>query len=153
MSSFSIRQVNEHERDAWEKLWLDYIEFYRAQMPPQNTDSLWQRILDPEHAIHCRVAVDNSDARLIGLVHFFAHVSTWSINPVCYLNDLFVLPGIRGGGAGQALIETVLAEARDKGWDEVYWLTQQENLVARGLYDKLCGSSAGFVNYVVDTRS
>ena len=151
MRSFSIRQVGEDERDAWEKLWLAYIEFYQSQMPPQNTDALWQRILDPAHSIQCRVAADNNDARLIGLVHYFPHVSTWSMNPVCYLNDLFVLPGIRGGGTGQALIETVLAEAREKGWDEVYWLTQQENRVARGLYDKLSGGSAGFVNYVIET--
>ncbi len=153
MSLITIRKVNADESDAWQKLWAGYIEFYESQMPAQNTAALWRRILDPEHSIQCRVAVENSSGKLIGLVHFFPHVSTWSINPVCYLNDLYVLPGTRGSGTGKALIEAVVSEARDQGWDEVYWLTQQHNAVARGLYDKLSGGSAGFVNYIIDTSN
>ena len=61
-----------------------------------------------------------------------------------------MLPKIRGAGLGQRLIEAVVDESRKQGWTEVYWLTQVENQVARGLYDKVTGGSDGFVNYVIE---
>lgn len=152
MSSINIRNLRRDERAAWEPLWDSYIEFYAATMSRANTDLLWQRIHDADHPIQCRVAEDKIRNRLVGLVHFFPHATTWNAHPVCYLNDLFVSAQMRGGGTGAALIGAVVEEARTQGWDEVYWLTQQHNKVARGLYDRLTGGSAGFVNYRIETR-
>ena len=153
MRSINIRRVTQQERAPWEQLWQGYIEFYEAVMTVEQTATLWQRIHDPRHEIQCRVAEDVESDELIGLVHFFPHASTWHLNPVCYLNDLFVSPAIRGGGAGEALIRVVVDEARQQGWEEVYWLTQAHNATARGLYDKLTGGSEGFVNYSIGTGS
>ncbi len=86
-------------------------------------------------------------------MHFFPHANTWQENRVCYLNDLFVSSEIRGGGIGEALIEAVVDEARAQNWAEVYWLTQEHNTVARGLYDKVTGGSDGFVTYLIDVAS
>lgn len=105
--------------------------------------------MDPAHQIQCRVAA-TGDGNLLGLVHFFPHAHTWYVNPVCYLNDLFVLPGIRGAGIGKLLIDAVVDEAKLQGWSEVYWHTQDHNSVARGLYDKITGGTDGFVNYSID---
>ena len=104
------------------------------------------------HEIQCRFAVDEAD-RPIGLVHFFPHAHTWYFERVCYLNDLFVRPEIRGGGIGAKLIDTVIDEARAQGWSEVYWLTQHHNQVARGLYDKITGGTDGFVTYTVPVKA
>jgi GNAT superfamily N-acetyltransferase len=146
---YQIRRVDKSERRQWDRLWQGYLEFYKSSLPDEVSDLLWQRILDPENEIQCRVAV-SATGELAGLVHFFPHAHTWYVNPVCYLNDLFVQPDIRGSGLGQRLIEAVLEEGRKQGWAEVYWLTQVENQVARGLYDKVTGGSDGFVNYVID---
>ncbi|MGD2173355.1 MAG: GNAT family N-acetyltransferase [Gammaproteobacteria bacterium] len=148
-NAFSIRAAVEDDRKQWETLWQGYLVFYESSLAAEVTDTLWRRILDPAQEIEGRVAMDeNGD--LVGLVHFFPHPHTWYIDPVCYLNDLFVNPEIRGGGIGRALIETVLDEAKRRGWAEVYWHTQHHNSVARGLYDKLTGGTDGFVNYCVD---
>ena len=148
-TKYSIRPPSDSDRAQWDPLWQGYLKFYQSQLADEITDLLWQRILDPAHEIQCRVAVaENGD--LIGLVHFFPHAHTWYQHPVCYLNDLFVTPEIRGGGIGEALIEGVVDEARQQGWAEVYWHTQQHNTVARGLYDKLTGGTDGFVNYTID---
>ena len=143
-----IRDVTAEDREQWHPLWQAYIEFYESSMPAETTEYLWQSFLDPERAIHCRVA--ELDSTLIGLVHFFPHPHTWYRSPVCYLNDLFVSPEVRGSGAGEALIEAVTREAKLRGWAEVYWHTQQGNQVARGLYDKITGGTDGFVNYTID---
>ncbi len=149
---FSIRPATNNDRDQWGGLWQGYLRFYRADLPEDHSNLLWRRILDPEDEIECRVACDG-EHRLLGLVHFFPHAHTWTRAPVCYLNDLFVEPDIRGGGIGAALIEAVVERARERGWNEVYWQTHQDNAVARGLYDKITGGTDGFVIYSIDVSA
>ena len=150
-SQYHIRNVSASDRELWEPLWQGYLQFYESSLADEVTDLLWQRMLDPAHEIQGRVA-ENNDAILVGLVHFFPHAHTWYASPVCYLNDLYVLPDIRGGGIGHKLIEAVVEEARQREWAEVYWHTQSHNTVARGLYDKITGSTDGFVNYTIDVK-
>ena len=146
--NYQIRRPIVSDREQWDALWQGYLTFYESSLEARVTDLLWQRIHDSKHEIQCRVAVA-SDKSLVGFVHFFPHAHSWFADPVCYLNDLFVLPQIRGGGIGAELIDVVVAEARQQGWAEVYWHTQQNNSVARGLYDKITGGTDGFINYTI----
>ncbi|MDH3630483.1 MAG: GNAT family N-acetyltransferase [Gammaproteobacteria bacterium] len=146
---YQVRPANESDRAQWNPLWQGYLEFYQSSLADEITDLLWQRIMDPAHEIQCRVAA-SSDGNLVGMVHFFPHAHTWHARPVCYLNDLYVVPGIRGGGIGKMLIDAVIDAARQQRWAEVYWHTQSHNSVARGLYDKITGGTDGFVNYTID---
>jgi GNAT superfamily N-acetyltransferase len=148
-AQYNIRSATASDRAQWDPLWQGYLAFYESVLAAEVTDLLWQRIMDPAHNIQCRVASTDDD-KLVGLVHFFEHAHTWYTNPVCYLNDLFVLPDIRGGGIGKLLIEAVVDEAKLQGWSEIYWHTQDHNSVARGLYDKITGGTDGFINYTID---
>ncbi len=151
-TQYIIRSASDKDRAQWKPLWQGYLEFYAASLADEVTDLLWQRIIDPAHEIQCRLAAAD-DGNLVGLVHFFPHAHTWYASPVCYLNDLFVLPGIRGGGIGKMLVDAVVDEARRQNWSEVYWHTQQHNSVARGLYDKITGGTDGFVNYTIEVAA
>ena len=146
--AYQIRAAQASDREQWDSLWQGYLSFYESSLSAEVTDLLWQRIHDPAHEIECRVAAAG-DGTLAGLVHFFPHAHSWYENPVCYLNDLFVRPEIRGGGIGEKLIAAVVDEARKQQWAEVYWHTQNFNRVARGLYDKITGGTDGFVNYTI----
>lgn len=152
VNAYHIRHAHESDREQWGQLWQGYLTFYQSSLAPEVTDLLWQRIHDPQHEIECRVAVAG-DGSLAGLVHFFPHANTWYGARSCYLNDLFVRPGIRGGGIGSLLIDAVVDEARRQGWAEVYWHTRNDNSVARGLYDKLTGGTDGFVKYNINVTS
>ena len=147
-NAFTIKPAGSGDRAQWEPLWQGYLEFYQSSLAPEVTELLWQRLLDPAEDIRGLVA--EADGGLVGLVHFFPHPHTWYADPVCYLNDLFVSPSLRGGGIGRALIAAVVEEARQHGWSEVYWHTQQDNAVARGLYDRITGGTDGFVNYTIN---
>jgi len=68
---------------------------------------------------------------------------------VCYLQDLFTSPDVRGRGVGRALIEGVYAQARDAGARRVYWQTQEDNAAARRLYDQVA-RHIGFIAYSHD---
>jgi GNAT superfamily N-acetyltransferase len=74
------------------------------------------------------------------------HRSTWAIDSLCYLEDLFVATAERRHGAGRQLLEAVYAHADALGCSGVYWLTQERNAAARGLYDQMARYE-GFIQY------
>jgi GNAT superfamily N-acetyltransferase len=53
---------------------------------------------------------------------------------------------VRAKGVGAALIEAVYAAAHAQGASKVYWMTQEFNYRARGLYDKM-GQKSHFIVY------
>jgi ribosomal protein S18 acetylase RimI-like enzyme len=64
------------------------------------------------------------------------HSGTWTTDPICYLEDLFVAPDQRGRGIGEALIRDLVTTAKSKGWSRLYWHTRSSNAAARSVYDR-----------------
>ena len=87
-----------------------------------------------------------STARIVGIVHYIFHRSTWTTSDYCYLQDLFTAEEARGHGVGRALIEAVYEKAKAAGASRVYWLTHETNTTAQILYDKVAARS-GFIQY------
>jgi GNAT superfamily N-acetyltransferase len=81
----------------------------------------------------------------VGIAHFLYHASTWA-ERICYLQDLFTEESVRGQGVARALIAAVAERARQAGAARYYWLTQENNEVARALYDKVARFN-GFIRY------
>lgn len=132
----TIRKLRESDRDQWASLWHDYLAFYEATVPNRIYDILFSRLLgDDPRDFNALVA--EADGRLVGLTHYLFHRHAWKEQEVCYLQDLFAAPDIRGSGVGRRLIEAVYAAADDAGAPTVYWLTQEFNHTARDLYDRV----------------
>ena len=111
-----------------------YAAFYKTSIPDGGFDRVWAWIFDPANDFWCDVAErDNRD--LIGFTHYQLMHRSLGGGMVCYLSDLYVDPGVRGSGAGRALIDHVLAFAKDRDLPSVRWLTQDVNYPARRLYD------------------
>lgn len=141
-----IRAALPADEKNWRALWADYCEFYGVALPDEVTDRTWIRILDPESAVMCIVA--EVEGQVYGFANCVVHEATWETQPLCYLEDLFVLPSARGRGIGTALIEWLRNAMRAEGWARLYWVTKQDNLAARRLYDRFAGAD-GFVRYVI----
>jgi GNAT superfamily N-acetyltransferase len=141
-----IRDPRPDDEANWRELWLGYTRFYQTDVPDAVTAATWGRVLDPKSAMFARVA--EKDAILVGFCICVLHDGTWSQEPVCYLEDLFVAPDARKAGVGRALIEDVLALGRKQNWARVYWHTQADNATARKLYDAFTPADA-FVRYRV----
>ena len=143
--SATIRRLEPADRDQWEPLWQAYLTFYEASVPDDVTSCTWDRLMrggeDP--AGFC--AVDGG-GRLVGIVHYHFHRSTWTVGDYCYLQDLYVASDARGGGVGAQLIEAVCQVAEQAGASQVYWLTQHFNETARRLYDHV-GELTPFIKY------
>jgi GNAT superfamily N-acetyltransferase len=131
--SLEIRAVRPADKEQWQVLWQAYLDFYRTELSPAQSEMTWSRIIDPEFNMNCAIATLNGD--VIGFVTYNLQNSTWSENGHCYLEDLFVAKSVRGQGAGRALIEYVKAFAVEKKCSRLYWNTDEDNATARKLYD------------------
>ena len=139
-----IRPLRVDERADWEPLWRGYLDFYKTTLPQQTYETTWARLHDPSEPMWLLGAY--VDGKLLGIVHYLYHRSCWSVGDYCYLQDLFVAADARGQGVGAALIKEVETIARVAGASRIYWLTKEDNVAARALYDKLADRS-GFIQY------
>lgn len=139
-----IRPLDAADHAAWLPLWQAYQRFYNTELPAATSAVTWQRFLDPAEPMHAAMAWRAGVA--VGLVHWIFHRSSWTPGDYCYLQDLYVAEGQRGGGIGRALIGHVSAQAVAAGASRVHWLTQETNYPGRQLYDRLAERS-GFIQY------
>jgi GNAT superfamily N-acetyltransferase len=139
-----IRDALPSDEADWRVLWRGYTEFYETVLDEEVTAETWRRIFDGGSAISCRVA--EAEGRLLGFATHVLHACTWTLAPICYLEDLFVDPAARGAGAGRALLEDLVALARERGWARLYWHTRAGNVTARRLYDRFA-TADDFVKY------
>jgi len=141
-----IRPIEARDEPRWRELFDAYTRFYEREPDAAITRHVWSRIVDPAAPVYAAVA--EIDGRVVGIANYLLHESTGAMQPVCYLQDLFVDPAIRARGVGKALIDWLLAEMKRSKWQRVYWATRETNYRARGLYDKYTPHS-GFLRYVV----
>ncbi len=143
--SIHIRPLAPENKAAWLSLWQGYLHYYKTNLDGSITATTWDNILDPSSGINGLGAVDENGT-LIGFTHYFFHPVTWSKHPRCYLEDLFTAKQARGKGAGRALISAVAEAARQKNASQLYWLTEDFNTRAHGLYDKVAEKTP-FIKY------
>ncbi|QIE55257.1 GNAT family N-acetyltransferase [Pikeienuella piscinae] len=141
----TIRPLKAADHAEWRRLWTRYLEFYETSVPEEVYETSWRRLLgDDPQDFHGLIA--EADGRAVGLTHYAFQRHGWKVENVCYLQDLYVDPEIRGTGAGRALIEAVYKDADEAGCPSVYWLTQDFNATARRLYDRI-GTLTPFIKY------
>ena len=140
-----IRPLTADDEAQWRRLWTDYLTFYESTAPDEVYATTFQRLLgDDPHDFNGLIA--EVDGRCVGLTHYLFHRHCWKIENVCYLQDLYADPDVRGQGVGRALIQAVYDAADDAGAPSVYWLTQDFNAEARKLYDRI-GTKTPFIKY------
>jgi ribosomal protein S18 acetylase RimI-like enzyme len=141
---FVVRYPLISDEEVWKRLWANYNLFYNATVSDAITAYTWHRILDPESPIFARLAIRHD--QVIGFCVCVIHEGTWTISPICYLEDLFVDPDSRRVGAGRALIDDLIRLSRKNSWSRLYWHTQKDNVAARRLYDEFVHADQ-FVRY------
>lgn len=140
-----VARIRREDEAAWRALWRAYLAFYETSLSEEIYRTSFARLIDPGVTDYAGLLA-TSDGTPAGLAHYVLHRHGWRIEPVCYLQDLFVAPGDRGAGIGARLIEAVFAAADAAGCGDVYWLTQSSNATARRLYDRI-GEETPFIKY------
>jgi len=142
----TIRPAQARDEARWRELFDAYTRFYEREPDDAIAKHAWARIHDPRSPVHAAVA--EVDGRVVGIANYLLHESTGSLRPVCYLQDLFVDPQLRGAGVGKQLIDWLVSEMKAHRWSRLYWSTRETNYRARALYDQYTPHS-GFLRYVI----
>lgn len=144
-TALTVRALRPADKPAWRALWTAYLAFYESTVEEPVYKSTFERLLgDDPRDFNALVA--EHDGALVGLTHYLFHRHAWKVEEVCYLQDLYTAPQVRGIGVGRALIEAVYAASDVHGAGSVYWLTQEFNAPARQLYDRI-GTLTPFIKY------
>ncbi|MEM6276723.1 MAG: GNAT family N-acetyltransferase [Pseudomonadota bacterium] len=144
-SGVVLRAPRAEDFEEWSSLWAAYLAFYGTERDASLHRTLFDRLLSDD-ARNFRGLVADTSGVLRGIVHFVFHPHAWRVEDTCYLQDLYVDPSVRGTGLGRKLIEAVYSAADDAGSPSVYWLTQDFNLEARRLYDRVANVTP-FIRY------
>lgn len=143
--ALTVRPLTLSDRPEWDGLWAAYLEFYGTARPKEIFDSTFARLIGHDPQDFSAIVAERA-GRLVGLTHFLFHRHCWRVENVCYLQDLYADPSVRGQGIGRRLIEAVYKAADAAGSPSVYWLTQDSNTEARKLYDRI-GTLSPFIKY------
>ena len=135
MKTFTIRKLEPSDYEGWAILFSGYAEYYKFNIEDANIKQTWKWINDFDHPLECLAAFE--DHQIIGFGHFRAMPSPLRGENIGFLDDLFVDPEYRGQRIGEKLINKLKEISRSKGWNLVRWITREDNLRAKSLYDRV----------------
>jgi GNAT superfamily N-acetyltransferase len=138
MSEITVRRAAAEDAPTVINL-LTALAEYEKLMPP---DAAGQERLTTEMASakpRFEAYLVENDRKAIGYAIVFETYGTFMAQPKLYLEDLFILPEYRGMGAGKALFQTMIEEARIRGCAKLEWTALDWNTPAHDFYHKMGG--------------
>ena len=94
-----------------------------------------QSLFDEGSTVHSLIC--ERDGRAIGFAVYFYSFSTWLGRNGIYLEDLYITPEQRGGGAGRDLLRHIAREAVEHRCGRLEWSVLDWNAPAIGFYESL----------------
>lgn len=132
MPDTALRYIDRGDYDQWLPLWEENCQHPIA---PNATAETWRRLTDP--IIPMNGIGMWEDGALAGIMHFVLHPLTGMIEPVCYMQDLFVQEKHRRKGYARNLVSMLNALGQNQKWGRIYWIAQNDNEAAQTLYKSI----------------
>lgn len=136
MPTFLIRQATEADIPVIRSFITQLADYERLSDKMIATDdSLRDALFGPRRSAEVLLAY--ADAQPVAFAVFFHNFSTFLGRPGIYLEDLFVIPEMRGKGYGKALLVELARLAVERGCGRLEWAVLDWNEPAIGFYKKL----------------
>lgn len=143
----SVRPIAPPELERVLPLIADYQRFYEAtDIDPERNRAFFARFV-PASEQGVLLGAFTSAQELVGFACLYWTLSSVQAREVALMNDLFVAPGARGVGVGQALIDAAAAAARERGLHELSWMTALDNRRAQRLYERTGAARGAWFEY------
>jgi GNAT superfamily N-acetyltransferase len=108
-------------------------------------------LFGPNPALFGQVASAPGEKRIVGFTLWFLSFSTWRGVHGIYLEDLYVRPEARRGGAAKALLSRLAATCVERGYARLEWNVLDWNTPARDAYHAMGAAALDeWVPYRVD---
>lgn len=130
--NFTISKLEDQDYDGWLPLWNSNN---LGQINADVTKTTWSRLINSNHPVNGLIA--KKDNKAIAFLHYILHHTTGHIEPVCYMQDVFVLEEVRNNGIAKELILYLQVLGQKEKWSRLYWLAEQNNKAAQALYRKI----------------
>jgi len=135
-SQVEIRRAGVEDATAIARLLHDFNSEYAEPTPGVAALTEYSRELLAAGEMTVLLAGEGPDG--ISLIRFRPCV--WTGGPEAHLQELYVVPPLRGRGIGRALLEATMDAAREEGATGIDLNTGTTDTVARALYES-CGFS------------
>jgi GNAT superfamily N-acetyltransferase len=130
-----IRDIQSKDKENWKKLYKGYADFYKVEMSENILQTVWSWLNDKNHEVEG--IVYEIDGNIIGFAHYRRMPSPLRGQDIGFLDDLFVEPIHRGKKIGDKIINELKKISKSKGWNLIRWVTRDDNLRAKTLYDRV----------------
>ena len=130
-----IREIQLKDKDQWKKLYRGYADFYKAEINDKILQTVWGWLNDNKHELQ-GIAYEVNN-KIVALAHFRRMPRPLKGQDICFLDDLFVDSQHRGQKIGEKLINRIREISKSRGWSLVRWITRDDNLRAKSLYDRI----------------
>ncbi len=117
-------------------LFEEYRVFCEFEPAPEQTEVFLKNLMDKEESV-LFIAIEPDTDKVMGFVNLYPSYSTLALQRLWILNDLAVSVYHRGKGVSKALIERVLAFAKETHAVRIELKTGKDNLRARQLYETM----------------
>lgn len=136
MSTIAIRSATPADVPLIASLIGQLADYERLRSQAVFTEERLRETLFGERS-YAEVLIAENDGLPVGFALFFHNYSTFLAKPGIYLEDLFVLPEMRGLGVGRLLLERLAAIALERDCGRLEWSVLDWNEPAIGFYKKL----------------
>ena len=130
-----IRKIQLKDKGQWEKLYKGYADFYKVEMNNKILQTAWGWLNDKNHEVDGLVY--EVDGKIVGFAHYRRMPSPLRGQNIGFLDDLFVDPKYRGQKIGEKMLNELKKISESKGWNLVRWITRDNNVRAKSLYDRV----------------
>ena len=130
-----IREIELKDKNQWEKLYRGYADFYKVEMNDKILQTLWNWLHDKNHEVDGTVY--EVDDKIVAFAHYRRMPSPLRGQNIGFLDDIFVEPEYRGKKIGEKLINRIKKISKSKGWNLVRWITRDDNIRAKSLYNRV----------------
>lgn len=113
-----------------------YQEFYEVAAIDDKRNEVFFAQFGPQNPFGCQFLY-RLEGKVVGFATVYFTFTSTIAQKVAVMNDLYVVPGVRGQGVGRALINHCHDFARANAAFRLQWITAVDNDVAQRLYDSL----------------
>jgi len=129
-----------------------YCDFYEVAPRDDRLVALSRALIDdPGEGI--QVLARDDDGQPIGFATVYWTWQTLDATRIGVMNDLFVVPALRGQGVGRRLIEHCRGLCRKRAATKLVWETAPDNVAAQRLYESTGAKSSTWLTYEIEAWS